>query len=107
MNKSDSRSCLHIILTRWDDTVTLALPVRHLSLVVNDNITGLSDSLGPDYSFHRHNFADERLFGLEKLHWDILLLPVRLSLKVVLSLGCGLGKGGTNFKEEMIISMMD
>ena len=82
--------------TRWDNAVTLSLPVRHLSLVINDNVAGLSNGLRTDYSLHRHNFADERLFGFEKLHWDILLFPVRLSLKVVLCLGRGLGKGSTN-----------
>ena len=74
-----------LVITRWDNAVTLSLPVRHLPLVIDDDITGLADGLGANDSLHGNNFADERLLSLEKLHWDVLLFPVRISFQVVLS----------------------
>jgi hypothetical protein len=82
------------VITRWDNAVTLSLPVRHLSLVVNDDITSLADSLGANNSLHGNDFADEGLLGLEQLHWDVLLFPVRISFQVVLSFRGRFGEGG-------------
>lgn len=79
-------SLLNEVFTRWDDAVTLPLPVWHLSLVINNDVTSLSDSLGANDSLYGHDFADEWLLGLEKLHGDVLLFPVRIGFKEVLTL---------------------
>lgn len=83
---------LSFSFTGWNHAVTLALPVRHLSLVINDDITGLPYSLRTNNSLYGHNFADERFLCLEKLHWDILLLPVGICFKIILRLAGSFGK---------------
>lgn len=97
-----SKSLLSEVLTGWDDAITLAFPVWHLSLVVNDDVTGFSNSLRTNDSLHGDDFADEGLLGLEKLHGDVLLFPVRIGFKVVLSLGGCLRESGASYTEDHV-----
>ena len=72
--------------SRWDDTVTLALPVGHLSLVVDHHVASLSSGVLAHDSLGRYDLADERLLGFEKLKRDVRLVPVGVGLEEVLRL---------------------
>jgi hypothetical protein len=88
-----SKHCYEMRLTRWDDTVRLALPVGHLSAVVDDDIAGLTDSVGADDSLHGDDLANVGLGGLEGLEGNVALVEVRVGLKEGEG-GIGAGGGG-------------
>lgn len=64
----------------------VALPVRHLSKMINDNVASFSDRLRSDNSLDAYNFGDMGFFRLECLKGKVAVVPVRISLKKVLRL---------------------
>jgi hypothetical protein len=55
--------------------------------VVDDDVAGLADGISSNDSLDGDDLANVGLLSLEKLKGDVGLVPVRVSLKEVLSLG--------------------
>ena len=86
------RMGLSVLLTdtRGDDSPRLALPVREVSVVVDDNVASLTGGLGSDNALGGDNLSGERGLVLVDVDRDSGLVPVRLGFKEVL-LGSNLG----------------
>ena len=75
--------------TWWNDTVTLAFPVRHLAKVIDNDVTCLAGGLGTDDSFHRNNFSLKRLSSLVCGKRNARLIVVWVRLEEILGFaGC-------------------
>ena len=56
------------ILTGRNDTVTLALPIRHVAVMLDDDVAGLACGVGADNALNGLDGADEGRFVLEQMH---------------------------------------
>jgi hypothetical protein len=70
--------------TRRHDTPGLSLPVREVSIVVNDDVISLTGSLGSNNFLRGDNLSSERSLVLVHVHGNSGLIKVRLGLKEVL-----------------------
>mmetsp|Transcript_8446 Transcript_8446/g.16594 ORF Transcript_8446/g.16594 Transcript_8446/m.16594 type:complete len:400 (+) Transcript_8446:260-1459(+) len=68
---------------RGDHTSRLSLPVRHLALVVDDDVAGLTGGLRADNALDGHNLRGERSLVLVRVHRDAALVVVWLGLEEV------------------------
>ena len=82
---------LSVLLTvaRGDDTPRLALPVREVTTMIDDDVASLSCSLGSDNTLGRYNLSSERSLVLVNIDRNSGLVIVRLSLKEVFSSDLG------------------
>mmetsp|Transcript_5995 Transcript_5995/g.10231 ORF Transcript_5995/g.10231 Transcript_5995/m.10231 type:complete len:380 (+) Transcript_5995:74-1213(+) len=78
---------------RRDHAERLALPVRHLALVVDDNVAGLAGGLRAHDALDRGDLAHERRLGLVSVHRDLRHVIVRRGLEEVLLGALGLHDG--------------
>lgn len=72
--------------TRWDNTVRLTLPVRHLALVVHYDIARFASCLGADDTLGANHLGNEWRLHFVRIDRDIRLVPVRRSFQKVLFL---------------------
>ena len=74
------------VLAGRDHAVRLALPVRHLAAVVDDDVARLARRRRADDPLHRHDLARVRRLVLEGVDRHARLVVVRLRLEEVLLL---------------------
>jgi hypothetical protein len=82
--------------SRWDDTPGLSLPVWEVSVVVDNDVAGLTCGLWTDNFLSGDDLSGERGLVLENVDRNIGLIVVRLSLEKVL----GSKKSSTVFNKE-------
>jgi len=70
--------------TRRDYTPRLALPVREVTIMVDDDMASLTSGLGSDDSLGRDNLSSERCLVFVNIDRDSRLVIVRLGLKKIL-----------------------
>ena len=77
---------LAVLLTdSWkDDTPRLALPVREVTIMIDDNVASLTGSLRANNAFGGDYFSGERSLVLVNINRNSGLIPVGLSFKKVL-----------------------
>jgi hypothetical protein len=76
-----------LLAVTWrDDTPRLSLPVREISLVVDNDVAGLSGSLWSDNTLGRHDLTSEWRLVLVNVDRNGRLVPVRAGLQKVLLL---------------------
>ena len=71
-------------VTGWNDTPGLPLPVRKVTLVVDDNMASFTGSLGADNALGRNNLSRKRRLVLVDIDGNRLLVPIRLGFQKVL-----------------------
>jgi len=74
-----------LVDSRGDDTPRLSLPVREVTIVIDNDVASLSSSLGSDNALGRDNLSGERSLILPDIHGNGGLVIVRLGLEEVLS----------------------
>jgi hypothetical protein len=95
--KSDGVGLAILFTDTWrDHSPTLALPVREVTIVVDDDVASLTGGLGADNTLSRDNLSSERGFVLVNIDRNSGLIKVRLSLKEIL----GLDSGAKEFKKD-------
>jgi len=71
-------------VSRGDDTPGLTFPVREISIVIDDDVAGLSSGLGSDNALGGDNLSGEGSLVLVDVHRNSGLVIVRLGLKEIL-----------------------
>ena len=80
--------------SRWDNSVGLALPVRHFTEVIDDDVASFTDGIGTDDSLDGNHFANVRSGRFESLKRDVGLVKVRVGLQEIL-FATGTSYGGS------------
>ena len=79
-----------LLAVAWgNDTPGLSLPIREVTIVINDDVASLTSGLGSDNALGRNNLSGERGLVLEGVHGNSRLIKVRFSFKEVLSSNLG------------------
>ena len=86
-------SSIPLSYTRRNDTPGLSLPVREVSLVVDDDVASLTSCLRSDNTLGRDNLPSEGGLVLVGVDRDRGLVPVRLGLQEILCLRSTEGLG--------------
>jgi len=71
-------------VSRGDDTPGLTFPVREISIVIDDDVAGLSSGLGSDNALGGDNLSGEGSLVLVNIYRNSGLVPVRLGFKEIL-----------------------
>jgi hypothetical protein len=84
--------------TRGDNSPGLSLPVREVTVMIDDNVASLSGGLGSNNTLGRNDLSSERSLVLVNIDRNIGLVIIRLSLEEILcsklSVESNLGSGG-------------
>ena len=84
--KADSIGLSVLLLSRGDDTPGLSLPVRELTLVIDDNVASLTGCLWSNNTLGGDDLSGEGRLVLVRIDRDGFLVPVRLGFQEVLCL---------------------